>query len=89
MRRLHQDAVNESVRRKAKSSFAAPPCYTAGELVWFLKSMRMCRFVSNDGNNLCTVEVLDSGKRMTATLDGIEPCNVKLCGGATKGQDHE
>jgi hypothetical protein len=47
-------------------------CYTAGQHVWFLKSMRMCSFVEENGDKTCTVMRLDTGKKMTATYDGIE-----------------
>lgn len=48
------------------------PKYRHGDFVWFLKSMRMCKFISHDGGNTCTVERLDNGKRLTAIYDGIE-----------------
>lgn len=45
--------------------------YKHGDLVWFLKSMRICKFIAYDGGKTCTVERVDTGKRMTAMIDGI------------------
>ena len=77
MRRKHYDAVNQSATQKAKSSFAAPSCYTAGEFVWFLKSMRMMKFVCVDsGGKTCTLERLEDGRHLVAVYpSGIKPCN--------------
>jgi len=46
--------------------------FREGQLVWFLKSMRMCRFVAYHDDGTVTVETLDTGKGMVATPQGIE-----------------
>lgn len=38
--------------------------FEIGQMVWFLKSMRMCRVVEAKPDGSYTVEVLDSGKRL-------------------------
>lgn len=61
-----------ATKLRRPGQFAGARGYTAGQHVWFLKSMRMCSFVEDNGDGLCTVMRLDTGKQMTASYDGIE-----------------
>lgn len=48
--------------------------YKPNQRVWFLKSMCLCWFISdNSDGETCTVEKVDTGKRMTALYSGIKP----------------
>lgn len=44
-----------------------------GELCWFTKSMRLCRLLDVERGGRLTLEIMDSGKEITATVDGIMP----------------
>lgn len=44
---------------------------SAGEEVWFVKSMRRCRVVELHADGNYTVARLDNGKRLTATRTGL------------------
>lgn len=53
--------------------------YKDGDLVWFLKSMRMCWYrgpcTERGYEGLHEVERMDTGKRLLASLDGLAPVN--------------
>lgn len=60
-------------RMPAQSIMTSKGPVSLGEKCWFTKSMRYCRLVEIRSDNYCTVEVMDSGKRLMATPEGLWP----------------
>ncbi len=57
--------------RKENLKDKNPDVFIVGQRVWFLKSMRMCRVVEAHDDGTYTVEIMDSGKRLVATSEGL------------------
>ncbi|PKM46877.1 MAG: hypothetical protein CVV05_00230 [Gammaproteobacteria bacterium HGW-Gammaproteobacteria-1] len=62
--------VCETHRRRVET---AQGPVAVGEICWFTKSMRMCRLIDIGRDGLLTLEIMDSGKQIAATADGIMP----------------
>jgi hypothetical protein len=55
--------------------------YCEGMRVVFLKSGSLCEFVEYQHESRCKIRRCDTGKAMTATLNGIVPANTQIVGG--------
>lgn len=54
-----------------KTQINSAPAIANGERVWFLKSMRRVRVLERHSDGHYTVEVIESGKTLTATREGL------------------